>query len=93
MSSINGANGHLVTSSNINSVNLTGAVLVSNETGNIGEYGGYQVKCYHTTGDGCELTRIFLELNNSIPWNRISCEIVVNGTASCWWFNGEVLIL
>ena len=86
MSTINGANNHLVTSENVYAINLLQSVIIPEETGNIGLYGGYQVKCYHQAND-CSTSGIFLELNDLIPWTNISCEFELGGVASCWGFN------
>jgi hypothetical protein len=79
----------LVTSANIHAVNLYNCTIITAETGNIGPNGGYQVKVSHNTfGCGTEQDNgIFLELNDSVPWTRITWEWLGNGAASCWNFN------
>lgn len=88
MSTIGGANSILVTSNNINSIGLYNSLIAETETGNIGPDGGYQLKCYRNI-EGCEANAVYLELNDSVKWTNISCEIVVGGFSSCWGFNGS----
>jgi hypothetical protein len=79
----------LVTSANIHAVNLYNCTTITAETGNIGPNGGYQVKVSHNTG-GCGSEQdngIFLELNDTVPWTRITWEWLGTGTGACWSFN------
>lgn len=81
-------NSRLVTSFDVNSITLVNCTLVTDQTGNIGIYGGYQVKCYHTTG-GCgnPASGVFLELKDNINWTWMACEFELQGTGACWAFN------
>lgn len=79
----------LVTSDLVYAVNLKNSTIITEETGNIGPNGGYQVKFRHdTAGCGNPDSGIFVELNDNIPWTRITFEWLGLGTSACWSFNG-----
>ena len=48
--------------------------------------GSYVFEGWKTVA-GCDSSAVYLELRDTIPWNRISCRFVINGYASCWSFN------
>jgi len=48
--------------------------------------GSYVFEGYKTVA-GCDNSAVYIELRDSIPWNRVSCRFVINGYASCWSFN------
>lgn len=88
MSVFGGNRPTLVTSDMVYAVNLTGSTTVTSDTGNIGPYGGYQLRVTHdNSGCGGPDSRVYLELKNDIGWKYISCEFVMEGTAACWGFN------
>lgn len=88
MSVFGGNRGTLVTSDMVFAVNLTGSSVVTSGTGNIGPYGGYQLRVTHdNSGCGGPDSRAYLELKNDINWRFISCEFIMEGTAACWGFN------
>lgn len=76
----------LVTTANVNSVGTTGGTVIS--AGNNGPLGGYQITFQHDlTGCGGPDSGVYIELNDSTPWTRITWEWLGYGGASCWSFN------
>ena len=59
--------------------------------GDINGTGGYEFYSTNTQG-GCGNPNgdagVLIVLKDDIAWNRISCEMEFNGTASCWTFLG-----
>lgn len=74
----------LVTSANIDSVNITGGTILS-----AGDTAfGYEVQFRHDLfGCGGPDSGVFVKLNDSIVWNNISWTWLGIGSASCWSFN------
>ena len=90
MSVFGGSRGVLVKSEMVYAINLTGSTVVDLGTGNIGPYGGYQLRVTHdNSGCGGPDSRVYLELINNINWKFISCEFIMEGTAACWGFNTD----
>ena len=76
----------LVTTANVNLVGTTGGTTIS--AGNNGPLGGYQIIFQHDTG-GCGSgpdSGVYIELNDSTPWTRITFEWLGIGGAACWSF-------
>jgi hypothetical protein len=80
----NGPKSFLITSANIDSVNITGGTILSSGDTAL----GYEVQFRHDLG-GCggPDSGIFVKLNDSISWNNISWTWLGIGSASCWSFN------
>jgi len=82
-------NSTLVKAEHVHGVTLYNCTIISAETGDVGPYGGYQVKVTHdTSGCGSSQSNYFyLELKSSLVGKYISCEFEMTGVASCWGFN------
>lgn len=77
-----GPNATTVTEGLINSITLYNMVgYTSSDVNGSFQYYGYK------TGEGCASSSVWIELKDSIPWNRISCRFILNGNAACWSFN------
>lgn len=86
--SVYNINSTLVTLGNVYGVTVSNCTIISAETGNVGPFGGYQLKVSHdTTGCGGPSSYVYLELNTDISWKYIACEFELTGVASCWGFN------
>jgi hypothetical protein len=77
-----GANSITVTSDMIHAVSLFEMVPTQS-----GDENGSFVFSGYKTAPGCSSSSVFIELKNTIPWNRISCKYIINGNAACWSFN------
>lgn len=71
-----------VTASMVNSVTLHNTQQTVS-----GDVDGYYVFEGYKTVAGCDSSGVYIELNDTIQWNRISCRFIINGSASCWSFN------
>ncbi len=80
----NGPKSFLITSANVDSVNITGGTILSSGDTAL----GYEVQFRHDLG-GCggPDSGVFVKLNDSIPWNNISWTWLGIGSAACWSFN------
>jgi hypothetical protein len=52
-----------------------------------GDVDGQYVFEGYKTVVGCDSSAVYIELKDTINWNRISCRFIINGYASCWSFN------
>lgn len=74
----------LITSANVDSVNITGGTILS-----VGDtVNGYEVQFRHDlSGCGGPDSGVFVKLNDSFVWNNISWTWLGIGSAACWSFN------
>lgn len=84
MSVIAGRSSVMVSSSYVNSVNITGGTILAQANDS---NGGFAVSFQHNVG-GCggADSGIFVELKDTIMWTGISFRITLIGSAACWSF-------
>jgi len=76
--------GLLITSQNVNSINVTGATLLSQVDG---PDSGFVATFRHDlAGCGGADSGIYIELKDPFAWRYMSCRFQVSGTAACWSF-------
>jgi hypothetical protein len=78
--------GHVVTSLDINSIELLQTSIDTARTGDIGPNGSYQLFINHLNA-GCDLSRVNLQLKDNIDWTYITFEIETTGGSACWGYN------
>lgn len=80
-----GPGGYVIRASDVNAVYTTGITTTIN-----GDVNGNYV--YQGTinlgGCGNPNSAVFIELKDDISWSNMTCYFEMNGTASCWAFNG-----
>lgn len=77
----------LVTANLVHEVQIvTNTTLITEETGNVGPNGGYQVKVSNSA-HGCGSSGVYVVIKDTIPWRGITYEMVLTGVAACWSFN------
>jgi hypothetical protein len=77
-----GPNAITVTSSMIYGISLYEMVA----TESLDVNGSFVFSGYKTAA-GCSSSSVFIELKDTIQWNRIACRFIINGVAACWSFN------
>ena len=80
MAVIYGINPTIVKASDVNTIFLVGATILSQTE----ENGGYSITIRHDTGSDCSSTGVFVQLKDTIQWTKISCEFWTTGAAACW---------
>jgi hypothetical protein len=82
MATFYGQNAYRITQAYVNAIYLVGATILEQSDVD----GGFQIKFQHNTGNACDSTGVFVQLQDLIPWTKISAEFWTTGAAACWTF-------
>jgi len=77
-----GQKGTRIMSGHINSIALLGTTVLEQSDVN----GGFEIKVQHNSGGDCGSTAVLIQVQDFVPWTKISAEFWTTGSAACWSF-------